>query len=620
MAFEIGGGITIGPGISVGTPMITATAGNTSPLSVQQNTAITSFNSFESVIDGTAPYTYFVSAGVLPTGIVIASGNGVVSGTATVAQSAANVTFSVKDVNNVVASTTTTRSFEITVIPISATAGATSTVLGYQNTAITSFNAFSSVNNGTVPYTYFVSSGTLPTGVTINSSTGLVSGTPTVTYSTANVTFSVRDVNNVVASTTSTVSFTVNAPISATAGATTTVSATQNSAISSFNPFSSVTGGYTPYTYFISSGTLPTGITINSSTGLVSGTPTVVQGASNVVFSVRDNQNTNAATTVTVSFTVLSGTFTVQYLVVAGGGAGGYFVGGGGGAGGLLTGSFNSVSTGTAFTITVGGGGSSASRTAPGGLANNGSSSNITSPAFSTVTTVGGGGGGPGSGPISPAWNGGGRLGGSGGGAGSYSTNSPLYPGPTNYAVGLATGSPGINIAGTQGYPGGGGDNPTSGGAAGGGGGAGQSGRTAPGGAGPSPANSAGPGGAGYTWPYTGLTYAGGGGGSGYPGHIAGNSPANPLGVGGAPGGGGQGGQCNPGVATAGTPGRGGGGGGTSYFTATQTNAAGGDGVVILAVPTPRYPGSAPGAAVTTPPAAPGMTVLTYTSSGSYTA
>jgi hypothetical protein len=42
--------------------------------------------------------------------------------------------------------------------------------------------------------------------------------------------------------------------------------------------------------------------------------------------------------------------------------------------------------------------------------------------------------------------------------------------------------------------------------------------------------------------------------------------------------------------------------------------------VVILAVPTPNYPGSAPGATVTTPPSAPGMTVLTYTSSGSYTA
>jgi hypothetical protein len=38
-------------------------------------------------------------------------------------------------------------------------------------------------------------------------------------------------------------------------------------------------------------------------------------------------------------------------------------------------------------------------------------------------------------------------------------------------------------------------------------------------------------------------------------------------------------------------------------------------------VPTPNYPGSAPPAAiVTTPPATPGMTVITYNSSGTYTA
>jgi hypothetical protein len=50
-----------------------------------------------------------------------------------------------------------------------------------------------------------------------------------------------------------------------------------------------------------------------------------------------------------------------------------------------------------------------------------------------------------------------------------------------------------------------------------------------------------------------------------------------------------------------------------------QQSLAGGSGVIILAVPTPNYPG-AYGPQATTPPAAPGMTVITYTSSGSYTA
>jgi hypothetical protein len=37
-------------------------------------------------------------------------------------------------------------------------------------------------------------------------------------------------------------------------------------------------------------------------------------------------------------------------------------------------------------------------------------------------------------------------------------------------------------------------------------------------------------------------------------------------------------------------------------------------------MPTFNYPGSAPGATVTTPPAAPGKTIVTFNSSGTYTA
>lgn len=92
---------------------------------------------------------------------------------------------------------------------ITAVAGATTTVSGTTNVAITSFNAFSSVRFGTTPYTYYVSSGTLPTGITINSSTGLVSGTPTASYPSANVVFSVKDAANEIATTTATVNFTV---------------------------------------------------------------------------------------------------------------------------------------------------------------------------------------------------------------------------------------------------------------------------------------------------------------------------------------------------------------------------------------------------------------------------
>ncbi|WP_172677160.1 putative Ig domain-containing protein, partial [Salidesulfovibrio brasiliensis] len=71
------------------------------------------------------------------------------------------------------------------------------------------FSPFSSVSGGTTPYVYSVKTGTLPTGLTLDSSTGVVSGTPTATYTTDTVEFQVADANGVVAVATSSVSFTV---------------------------------------------------------------------------------------------------------------------------------------------------------------------------------------------------------------------------------------------------------------------------------------------------------------------------------------------------------------------------------------------------------------------------
>lgn len=72
-------------------------------------------------------------------------------------------------------------------------------------------------------------------------------------------------------------------------------------------PFSPLTasGGYMPYTYSYS-GTLPDGLSFNSTTGVVSGTPKSVYPTSNIIFDVRDSAGdvTNAKTTSTVAFTV----------------------------------------------------------------------------------------------------------------------------------------------------------------------------------------------------------------------------------------------------------------------------------------------------------------------------
>jgi hypothetical protein len=304
-------------------------------------------------------------------------------------------------------------------------------------------------------------------------------------------------------------------------------------------------------------------------------------------FDVKATDAENQDTTRTFSLRVTSYPNQIEYLAVAGGGAGrqgqapvNTKYGGGGGAGGLLTGTIPISSRPVTFTITIGAGG-----TAPGG---SGVNTTITSssPSVTNLTLVGGGGGGG----VTPQMNG--VPGGSGGGAGGFGT-SP-NPGPF-------IGGSGLNYPGPtqQGYPGGGAPTPgTSAGA--GGGGASQAGSNGTGGPAPSGGQVGGRGGNGLTYPYTVTTYAGGGGGRGSGGNGQGGS-----------GGGG------PSPGSDAEANLGGGGGGTVGPSAA---GSGGSGVVIFVVPNDWYPGSAPGATVTNPPAAPGKTVLTYTSSGTYTA
>ena len=75
-------------------------------------------------------------------------------------------------------------------------------------TAMASFSPLAPLG-GTADFAYSYSGG-LPAGLSMSSSSGAVTGTPTTPYATANTVFSVQDKTGAVAPTTSTVSFTVS--------------------------------------------------------------------------------------------------------------------------------------------------------------------------------------------------------------------------------------------------------------------------------------------------------------------------------------------------------------------------------------------------------------------------
>lgn len=131
-----------------------------------------------------------------------------------------------------------------------------------------SYSATETASGGTAPYTYAVTAGTAPAGLTLGSN-GVWSGTPTTatTY-----TFTVTVTDN--ASATATQAYTViilpQVSISTTSPL---AAAVQNVAYSQTIAY---TGGQAPFTCSVSSGSLPTGLALNASTCTLSGTPTVV--------------------------------------------------------------------------------------------------------------------------------------------------------------------------------------------------------------------------------------------------------------------------------------------------------------------------------------------------------
>ena len=291
----VAGGISISPtGVLSGTPTtvgsfpITVTAANgvapaavknlnlvIAPTAVQITTASlpaarvgVGYLAVVQATGGVTPYHWSIAAGALPVGLTLNATNGIISGTP---RAAGTVTFAVRDTDSATPTAqTATKLLSIAVAPTANPA------LGKVGVPYwTTVAAFA----GVAPYHWSVSAGALPPGLTLNATTGVISGTPTAEGA-FKPSVQVLDSKTPKASKVITKLTISIAPVAITITPSTLPHGTRSVAYSATLAGS---GGVATYKFAVTAGALPPGLKLTA-TGKISGKPTT---AGNFSFTVR---------------------------------------------------------------------------------------------------------------------------------------------------------------------------------------------------------------------------------------------------------------------------------------------------------------------------------------------
>ncbi|MBG3852704.1 putative Ig domain-containing protein, partial [Xanthomonas hortorum pv. carotae] len=145
----------------------------------------------------------------------------------------------------------------------------------------TAYSQVLTASGGTAPYTYAVSAGSVPAGLTL-ASNGTLSGNPTAEGS-FNFTVTATDANTFTAA--QAYALTVASPNLALPASTLPAGTAGQAYAATIAP---ATGGTAPYSYALSAGALPTGVVVDVATGALSGTPTVA-GTFNFTLTATDS-------------------------------------------------------------------------------------------------------------------------------------------------------------------------------------------------------------------------------------------------------------------------------------------------------------------------------------------
>jgi Putative Ig domain len=243
---------------------------------------------------GTPGYTWGIAAGKLPSGISLTPTTGIISGTPT-ASGTSSIGLTLSDASNPTQKRTAT--VTVTVAPSTLAIVASALPSATDGTA---YSQALRATGGTPSYTWSISSGKLPAGLTLGSSTGVISGTPTA-ISTSNFGVTVRD--NERPAQTQSLAMSISAAANPTSLKITPSALPSVSVGIAYSQGLHATGGTAPYIWSVTSGSLPAGLALTTSTGAISGTPTA-SGTSTFIATVTDSSSRAQSASATMAVVV----------------------------------------------------------------------------------------------------------------------------------------------------------------------------------------------------------------------------------------------------------------------------------------------------------------------------
>jgi hypothetical protein len=254
-----------------------------------------------SVTGGAGTLTYSISSGALPSGLALNATTGTITGTPT-ATGTANFTVKVVDSSTAGAMSATQQ------LSIALNAALSITTITLPNGVVGSlYSAMLQSTGGLAPISWSIIGGTaLPTGLSLNSSTGAITGTPTAA-GTANVTFQAADSSSPQQTAKATLSIAMNPALKIT-----TLALPNGSQGGSYSATLQSSGGLGTISWSVI-GTLPGGLNLNS-TGEITGTPTTA-GTTSITFQAADSSSPQQIAKATLNLTIVQLTITTASLL-----------------------------------------------------------------------------------------------------------------------------------------------------------------------------------------------------------------------------------------------------------------------------------------------------------------